>query len=61
VGENLYFACSDFNADGGKVYDLDFFMEAQEHKLVVTEVMIHKEDGTPRYSWYEEDGVWKRK
>ena len=28
IGEDIYFACADFNADNGKVYDLDiFFME----------------------------------
>lgn len=61
VGDNLYFACSDFDATGGKVFDLDFFMEEKDERLVVTEVMIHKEDGKARYSWYQEEGVWKRK
>ncbi len=61
VGENLYFACSDFDAQGGKTYDLDFFMMSENDELVVTEVMIHKEDGKARYSWYEENGNWKRK
>lgn len=61
VGDNLFFACSDFDAKSGKVFDLDFFLEAEGDQLVVTEVMIHKEDGNPRYSWFEEDGIWKRK
>lgn len=61
VGENLFFACSDFKGAGGKMYDLDFFMKSKDGKLKVTELMIHKEEGKPRYSWYEEEGVWKRK
>lgn len=61
VGDNLYFACSDFREDGGKMYDLDFFMEADHGELYVTEVMIHKEDDKPRYAWFEKDGIWKRK
>jgi len=61
VGENLYFACSDFKEAGGKTYDLDFFMKSFNDRLKVTEIMIHKEEGQPRYSWYEEAGMWKRK
>lgn len=61
VGDNLYFACSDFNEKSGKLFDLDFFMMAEDGKLKVTEVMIHKEDGKPRYSWFEDQGIWKRK
>lgn len=61
VGENLYFACCDFKEKSGKMYDLDFFMEEEGGKLYVSEVMVHKEEGQPRYSWYEEGGLWKRK
>jgi len=61
VGENLYFACSDFDDVSGKSFDLDFFMKKENDQLVVTEVMIHKQDGKARYSWVEKDGVWKRK
>ena len=61
VGENLYFACSDFKEAGGKMYDLDFFMKSVDGKLTVTELMIHKEEGKPRYQWMEENGMWKRK
>ncbi len=61
VSENLYFACSDFKEAGGKVYDLDFFMKSVDGKLTVTELMIHKEEGKPRYQWVEEGGMWKRK
>ncbi|HEX9652108.1 MAG TPA: hypothetical protein VGA99_00225 [bacterium] len=61
VNEGLYFACSDFKATDGKMYDLDFFMKATESGLEVSEVMIHKEAGSPRYGWVEEGGVWTRK
>lgn len=61
VNEGLYFACSDFKATDGKTYDLDFFMKAGDSGLEVSEVMIHKEAGEPRYGWVEEDGVWSRK
>ncbi len=61
VGDNLFFACSDFKEAGDKMYDLDFFMETVDGDLKVTEIMVHKEEGTPRYQWYEEGGVWKRK
>ena len=61
VGDNLFFACSDFKSASGKMYDLDFFMESKDGKLAVTEIMIHKEDGKARYSWFEKDGVWDRK
>lgn len=61
VGDNLYFACCDFKEKSGKMFDLDFFMEAENGELFVTEVMIHKEEGKARYSWFEENGIWKRK
>lgn len=61
VGENLYFACSDFKATNGKTYDLDFFMKQADNGLMVTEISIHKEEGKPRYSWAEEKGLWVRK
>lgn len=61
VGENLYFACTDLKEKGGSTYDLDFFMKGSNSGLTVTEVTIHKENGNPRYIWYEESGIWKRK
>ncbi len=61
VGENLYFACSDFKATDGQVFDLDFFLQNIDDELVVTEVLIHKEEGSPRYTWFEEKGLWKTK
>lgn len=65
VEEALFFACSDFKSTDGKLYDLDFFMKGKPAssgmELAVSEIMIHKENGKARYSWYEEGGMWKRK
>lgn len=61
VGENLYFACSDFKATNGRTYDLDFFMKQGDNSLMVTEISIHKEEGKPRYTWAEEKELWVRK
>ncbi len=62
VGPDVYFVCADFAATNGKVYDLDIFMEGPDaDHLVVTEVTVHKEEGQPRYTWHERDGIWTRK
>ncbi len=62
IGRDTYFACADFKADNGKVYDLDLFMSGKtQNDLNITEVTVHKEDGKARYSWYEKRGIWKRK
>lgn len=60
VGEGLYFACSDFQATDGKTYDLDFFMKESPSGLVVSEIAVHKVNGSPRYNWQEKDGVWSK-
>lgn len=60
VSDGLYFACSDFKATDGKMYDLDFFMESTPMGLQVSEVAVHKEAGKPRYGWVEKDGVWSK-
>ncbi len=62
VGDDVYFACADFNADDGKVYDLDIFLRGTNtDELTVTEITVHKEDGQARYGWLEQDGVWIKK
>ena len=61
VDEDFYFACSDFKGTDGKTYDLDFFMKETDSGFEVTQQTLHKIDGKARYSWYEEEGVWKRK
>ena len=62
IGDDIYFACADFNADNGKVYDLDIFLQGTNtDNLAVTEISVHKEDGTARYGWQEENGIWSKK
>ena len=62
VGEDIYFACADFNADNGKVYDLDIFLHGTNtDNLTVSEISIHKEDDIARYGWQEENGIWSKK
>ena len=62
IGGGVYFACADFKTSNGKVYYLDVFMEgSSKDNLKVTDISVHKEAGKPRYAWYEEGGVWKKK
>ena len=62
VGEQTYFACADFVGRDGTPYDLDVFMRGPNREaLETTEVTLHKENGVARYTWYEEDGVWKKR
>ena len=62
VGDDVYFACADFNADNGKVYDLDIFLHGKNtDNLTVAEISVHKEDGIARYGWIEQGGKWLKK
>lgn len=61
LGGGVYFACADFRASDGIVYDLDMFMQDGEKGLEMTEISVHKENGEARYSWVEQDGVWTKK
>lgn len=59
VGDNLYFACADFKAQNGKIYDLDVFMNGKSaEELSFTKFLVHKEEGVERYGWQEENGEW---
>ena len=61
TGENEYFACADFMTPEGKTYDLDVFMTGSDKdSLVFSDFTIHKEDGRERYTWYKEEGIWKK-
>ena len=45
-----------------KVYDLDIFLHGTNTEdLTVTEISVHKEDGTARYGWKEKNGIWSKK
>lgn len=62
VAPGTYFACADFVSRDGVTYDLDVFMKGTDAEaLEFHEVSIHKVEGEPRYTWYEEDGTWKKK
>lgn len=61
-GKAVYFVCADFVTPLDKVYDLDMFMVGSTYdELTITEITVHKEEGVARYTWYEEDGIWKTK
>ena len=61
TAEATYFVCADFTTPEGKTYDLDFWVKESGDGLSVTETIVHKEEGTARYNWVEEGGIWKRK
>ncbi|MFN7181083.1 MAG: heavy metal-binding domain-containing protein [Planctomycetota bacterium] len=65
VADNIYFACVDLTTGQDKetpdTYDIDFFMKKTAEGFEVTEISIHKENGQPRYNWFEEKGIWKKK
>ena len=49
-----YFACTDFHPAGApaaKLYDLDFWLNAEGDKLVVTETRIHKHPELKKKTW----------
>ena len=59
IGGHTYFACADFKASNGKVYDLDIFMTGKsQDNLDVTEINVHKENGIARYLWKNKRGIW---
>ena len=61
IGGGVYFACADFKAAHGRLYDLDIFMKQTDTGLKVTQILVHKQDGRIRYTWYEEGGIWGRR
>ena len=59
IGNDTYFACADFQASNGKIYDLDVFMMGKsQDDLKVTEINVHKENGVARYGWQNQSGIW---
>jgi len=61
LGGGVYFACADFKAIDGDMYDLDIFMKENEHGLAVTDISLHKKNGQARYIWVEKNGIWSKK
>ena len=59
IGGDTYFACADFMASNGKIYDLDIFMTGtSQDNLDVTEINVHKENHVERYLWENQQGIW---
>jgi len=61
LGDGVYFACADFNAQGGDTYDLDIFMKEGKDGLTASEINIHKKNGKARYTWVEKNSRWEKK
>ncbi len=62
IKPDTYFACADFVEKDGTKYDIDVFMQGKtKDELRETEVSVHKMNGRERYTWFEENGVWKKK
>ena len=62
IGGDTYFACADFSASNGNIYDLDIFMTGKsQDNLVVTEINVHKENSKARYHWENQKGIWVKK
>ncbi|MFB6258609.1 MAG: hypothetical protein ABEH38_07935 [Flavobacteriales bacterium] len=63
LGDNVYFVCADFKGKDGKLYDIDIFMKgsSKEDLKVTRDPMVHKVNGKARFTWYEKNGIWKRK
>jgi len=61
VKKDLYFACVDFTNKDGRSFDIDFFLKDASGKLKVTETMVHKEEGKPRYTWHQKGDYWVKK
>lgn len=60
LADGRYFACADFKGADGHTYDVDLFMRRESTGLVPTELIVHKQDGTPRFDWVERNGVWSQ-
>ena len=59
IGGDTYFACADFHASNGNIYDLDVFMMGKtQENLEVTAINVHKENGKARYLWENQKGIW---
>lgn len=63
IGPDRYFACVDFKAKDGVLYDVDFFMQGNDkNPLTFSKFMIHKVNGKRRYTWRQnkQTGLWER-
>jgi hypothetical protein len=60
LADGRYFACADFKGRDGHTYDVDVFMRQESTGLTPTDVIVHKQDGKPRFNWTERDGTWSQ-
>lgn len=61
LGPGRHFACIDLASINGDVYDVDFFLEGEPGNMRVTETVVHKINGQPRYTWKQKhDHTWVR-
>lgn len=61
LGPQRHFACVDLADVSGDVYDVDFFLEGDPGKMVVTETTLHKLNGKPFYTWKRrKDKTWHK-
>ena len=57
-GKGASFACTDFLAEDGTRYDLDFWMKPDSAgQLQVVDTKIHKVNGDPRYTYQDDEIV----
>jgi hypothetical protein len=63
LGDNRYFVCANFTSQDGTLYDVDIFMEGTKKSNLeeAGKPKVHKVEGEPRFTYYQENGVWKRK
>ncbi len=55
---NYYYSCTDMtDVTTGDLLDLDFDIEDQGGSLKVADIRIHKDNGTPRYTYDENDNM----
>ncbi len=57
LGDGNYFACTDFNLKEAKekVYDIDFWLEPKEGKLVVYKTKVHKDPRQVAGKWVKKE------
>ena len=60
LADGRYFACADFKGRDGHVYDVDIFMRRESTGLTPTDLIVHKQDGKPRFDWVERNGAWSQ-
>ena len=58
LADGRYFACADFKGRDGHTYDVDIFMRAESTGLKPADVIVHKQNGTARFNWMEQNGAW---